>query len=93
MPDTVARVIAYCAGRYNALQGTPRHNLALAYSAILALARDLPTASADPERDMLDYLSAPHSNADLARACKEVLERVGDAPGDRLGLRLKGDEH
>jgi hypothetical protein len=79
MPDTLKRVVAFSAGRYNALRDTPRHSLALAYSAILALARDLPTSSADPERDMLDYLSKPHTNPDLARACKEVLGQLGSA--------------
>jgi hypothetical protein len=79
-PDTLKRIVAFCAGRYNALQGTPRHNLALAYSAILAQARDLALSSADPERDLLDYLSKPHADADLTKACKEVLEHIGTPP-------------
>jgi len=34
---------------------------------------------ADTERDVLDFLSKPHSNPDLVRACKEVLEYIGTA--------------
>jgi hypothetical protein len=80
LPNTIPRIVAFSAGRYNALRDTPRHSLALAYSAILALARYLPLSSADPEREMLDYLSKPHTNADLARACKEVLGNIGTTP-------------
>jgi hypothetical protein len=44
-------------------------------------ANDLRLSSADPERDLLDWLSKPHSNPDLVKANKEVLEQIGDAPG------------
>jgi hypothetical protein len=76
-PDTIKRIVAFAAGRYNSLRDTPHHNLAKAYSAILALARELPISSADPERDLLDWLSKAHSDPDLVKACKEVLENIG----------------
>jgi len=41
---------------------------------------DLKLSSADPERDLLDYLSRPHADHDLVRACKEVLEHLGAEP-------------
>jgi hypothetical protein len=75
MESYLARVTRFCAGRYNQLNG-PDHALALGYAAILAKLRELPTSSADPERDLLDWLSGPHAETNVDRACKQVLEQA-----------------
>ncbi len=45
-------------------------------------ANDLQLAARDPGRDLLDFLSKPHSDPDLVKTCKEVLECIGAAPGE-----------
>lgn len=72
--DYIARVTAFAAGRYNALNA-PDHHLALGYAAILIQCRELRQASADPERDLLDWLSRTHPESNVTRACKQVLEQ------------------
>jgi hypothetical protein len=48
--------------------------------AILEQVLNLPLTSAAPERDLLDWLSKPHADSDLLRACKAVLEHAGAPP-------------
>ena len=48
--------------------------------AILDRVRNLPLESADPERDLLDWLGKPHSEPDVAKACQLVLEQLGGVP-------------
>jgi hypothetical protein len=32
-----------------------------------------------PESDVLDFLGKPHSDPDMVKACREVLEYIGNA--------------
>jgi hypothetical protein len=73
--DQLSQTVAFCAGRYSVLRDGSAHALALGYLAILNRAREFRHSSADPERDLLDWLSKPHSEANLDKACKEVRER------------------
>jgi hypothetical protein len=75
----IRQVTSFCAVRYNASRAT-RPKLARAFLGILNRVHDLLLSSADPERDLLDFLSKPHRDPDLVRACKEVFEHLGSAP-------------
>lgn len=68
-------VTAFAAARYNETR-------VAAWSDILIQCRELTLSSADPERALLDWLSAPHA-AELERACKRVLEEIGSAANDK----------
>jgi hypothetical protein len=73
------RVNAYCSLRYNSLCNT-HWGLARAYSVIMDHAHTMRLNNHDPERDLLNWLSKPHTDPDLTKACKEVLEIIGAAP-------------
>jgi len=79
--NKLAQIIAYTASRYNLANGIQR-TLALGIAAIMIQTREFQLSSADPDRDLLDWLSKPHSDANLVKACKEVLEQpAGFKPG------------
>jgi hypothetical protein len=78
MPSQLPAIITFCAGRYNANRHS-RPGLAKAFLAILNRASDLRLFRVDPERDLLEWLSKPHTDPDLAKAGKEVHEHVGSA--------------
>jgi len=75
--DLFERVGTFAAGRYNALNAGATHGQALGFAAILERVRNLRHESADPERDLLDWLSRPHADPDVLRACKLTLEQLG----------------
>ena len=75
MPSQLQQVIAFCSKRYNEnRESLPR--LAKAYLAIVNFGYDLRISNAEPEKRLLAFLAQPHEDADLARACKEVLEQL-----------------
>jgi hypothetical protein len=80
MPEQLPAIITFCVGRYNANRHV-RSGLAKAFMAILSQASDLRLYRADPERELLDWMSKPKTDLDLARACKEVCEHIGTVPG------------
>ncbi len=80
MTDRIRQITAFCAKRYNENRAT-RPALAKAHMAIINTAHDLRLSALDPERDMLDFLSKPHSDLELVKACKEVLEHIGGTRG------------
>jgi hypothetical protein len=51
--------------------------VAKAYMAIINQVHEFQRSSADPERDLLHWLSKPQSHAYLNKACKEVLAHIG----------------
>ena len=63
------------------LQREPRHSARFGQGALAIINRTndvmLSTGIAG---DLLDFLSKPHNNPDLAKAATEVLENVGTAP-------------
>lgn len=74
--DTLNRVLSICAGRHNALSGSqPRQ--AWAYLAIISQANELHWSSEHEGRDLLNWLSQPHGDADLLNACNVVIEQLG----------------
>ena len=77
MPDsTIGRVRAFCAGRYNE-QSRAQPAQAKAYLKIMNQCTDLLLASERPGAELLDWLSQPHADADLRRACALVFEMLG----------------
>jgi len=76
--DKMARIIRFTAYRYNRTNN-PDHPLALGYAAIMIQVRELRLSSADPERALLDWLSKPHAEPGLLRACKTVFEMLSSA--------------
>ncbi len=78
MPNQVQQIIAFCSKRYNPNRET-RPGLAKAHQAIINCAKEAQFGASDLG-DLLDFLSKPQTDADMARACKEVLEHVGGAP-------------
>lgn len=79
MADQLKQVIAFCSRRFNENRDT-RPGLAKAHLAIINCANDVMLTTYN-FGDLLDFLSKPQTDPDLARACKEVLEHVGTAPG------------
>jgi hypothetical protein len=77
MSDTFERVGTFAAGRANALRDGGTHSQALGFMAILEQVRNLPLASAAPERDLLDRLSRPHAEPEVTKACALMLEQLG----------------
>jgi hypothetical protein len=74
--------------RYNALRRTPGRNFANAYAEILVKARYATLDRAGPKRAVLDWLSKSHSDLDLAKACKEVLEHTRNCAGAGVGTEF-----
>ncbi len=79
MADQLKQVIAFCSKRYNGNRDT-RPGLAKAHLAIINRANDVMLSTYNVGA-LLDFLSKPQPDPDLARACKEVLEHVGSASG------------
>lgn len=75
-PDQLTQIIAFCSSRYNENSDT-HPGWAKAYLAIMNRIKDLQWSNPDHERDLLDFLSKPHADPDLAKACTEVLEHIG----------------
>ena len=75
MPSQLKQIIIFCARRYNENRDT-RNSLGKAHLEIMNRVKKFQLASADPDRDALDFLSKLHSDPDLVKACKEVLERL-----------------
>jgi hypothetical protein len=67
---------------------------AKAQMAIINRANELRQSSADPERDLLDFLSKPQTEPDMATICLRIASRLPDPrhlPPNRLtrvGLRV-----
>jgi hypothetical protein len=78
MPDKLKQIVAFCSKRYNENRDA-RPVLAKAYLAIINRANDVMLSTGIPG-DLLDFLSKPHTDPDLVRASKEVLEHIGTAP-------------
>ncbi len=79
MPDQIQQIIAFCSKRYNASRNS-RPGLAKAHLAIINKANDVKLNTYNVA-DLLDWLSKPHADPDLVKACKEVLEHLGSAQG------------
>jgi hypothetical protein len=78
MLGQLKQIIAFCSKRYNENRDTPP-GLAKAHLAIINRANDVMLTTYN-FGDLLDFLSKPHSDPDLAQATKEVLEHIGTAP-------------
>ena len=75
MADQLQQIIAFCSRRYNENHDT-RPGLAQAHLAIITRANDV-MLSTGIAGDLLVFLSKPHTGPDLASACKEALEQLG----------------
>jgi hypothetical protein len=80
MPTQLGSINDFCSRRYNALH-EGHSGLARAYSVIMDHVHTMRLNNHDPERDLLNWLSKPHTDPDLTKACKEVLQHIGAAPG------------
>jgi hypothetical protein len=72
------QIIAFCSKRYNENHGI-QPGRAAAHLFIAKLASDLWMGYLDAEPMLLDFISQRHDDAELARACSEVLEHIGPA--------------
>jgi hypothetical protein len=79
MADQLQQIVAFCSRRYNENRAT-RPDLAKAHLVIINRANDVILSTYD-FGDLLDFLSKAHSDPDLVKACKEVLEHGGAEPG------------
>ena len=77
MAEMIERITEFCAGRYNALSRNQPEQ-AKAYQAIINQITELRLSSEHPADDLLDWMSQPHTDADLTRACKLVFEMLGE---------------
>jgi hypothetical protein len=78
MPNQLQRIIVFSSRRYNENRDN-RPRLARAYLAIVNKATDV-QLSTNNVGDLLDFLYEPQTDPDLAKAARDVLERVGTAP-------------
>jgi len=78
--DALKRLTAFCAGQYNALHShAPAKPKAKSYLIIMNQITGLRLSSERPAEDLLDWMSKPHADADLVRACQTVFEMLGSA--------------
>jgi hypothetical protein len=78
MPNQLQRIIVFSSRRYNENRDN-RPRLARAYLAIVNKATDVQLSTGLPD-DLLDFLSQPQTDPDLAKAAKDVLERISAMP-------------
>ena len=78
MPDTPHQVFIFSFRRFSENRET-NPALAAAHLTILRQVVELRLASSNLERDLLDFLSKPHLDPALVKACKEVLEHISTA--------------
>jgi hypothetical protein len=78
MPNQLEQIIAFGPKRYNENRDI-FPNLAKAYLAIMNHAIDVHFRTRSISA-MLAFLSKPHIDPDMAKACQEVLEHIGVAP-------------
>jgi hypothetical protein len=78
------QIIACCSKRYYENHGI-QPGRATAHLFIAKLASDLWIGYTDAEPMLLDFISQRHKDADLARACYEVLEHTRTGGGAGVG--------
>ncbi len=79
MPNQLQRIIVFSSRRYN--ENRDHHpRVARAYLAIINKATDVQLSTNDVG-DLLDFLYGPQTDPYLAKAAKDVLERIGAMPG------------
>jgi hypothetical protein len=78
MPTQIRQITTFSAQRYSENRDT-RPKVARAYMVIINQAHAMMLTTADVA-DLLDFLSKPHIDPDLAKTCKEVLEHIGTTP-------------
>jgi hypothetical protein len=77
--DELTQIVAFCSRRYNENRDR-RPRMTRAYLAIVNKATDVQLSTNDIG-DLLDFLHGPQADPDLAKAARDVLERIGTAPG------------
>jgi len=74
---TIARIVAFCARRYNETNG-PQHALALGFMGIINMANTFQLETDNPELALVSWLGFPHE-PDLVPAVGEVIEHLQQA--------------
>jgi hypothetical protein len=83
MANQLEQIIVFSSKRYNENIKT-RPELAIAHLVIANKAKDAQLKGSTPA-DLIDFLSQPHPDADLAEACEDVLEHTRTCGGAGVG--------